>query len=46
MVTKKDREYHTLSVSDTLSAHGDYEAENMILTAHTDTLSMLLSVWR
>ncbi len=39
MVTKKDREYHILSMSDTLSTHWEYDAESMILSAHADILS-------
>jgi hypothetical protein len=44
MVTKKDREYHALSVSDTLSALWEYDVESMILSAHADTLSVRLSM--
>ncbi len=44
MVTKKDREYHTLSMNDILSARWEYDAENMILSAHADTLCVRLIV--
>ncbi len=44
MVTKKDRDYHALSMSDTLSARWEYCTESMILSAHTDTLSVHLSM--
>ncbi len=44
MVTKKDREYHTFSMSDTFSTPQKYDAESMIISAHPDTLCVHLSV--
>ncbi len=38
---KKDREYHTLSVSDTLSTCQENDAESMTLSVHhADTLRL------